>query len=413
MNRWVTGFSWLLPGDTMSYWSFSFEYIIAVILIVSTLGFLFFLFTEELKMCWDVIKGLVHDMYLDLGDAFMRCFSRLLYTKKRRKRKALRVSKKEFESNYAGAAQRFSSPVIAVISFDDTPFFQKVFDGFCDEMTERTNGKYPIIGYNARGSKESMVTIFREISTIKHGVIVPIGSVATLCLKEAQKHFRYKIPVVFVGVKNPVEMGIVDSLESSGNLFTGVTGVGRDYVQQMSKFTSVSKRIKKILIPFSVYAPWVQDDIKKVSKILTQFSTQIVAVPYKESVDFKKNVIEKLFQEKFDLVLTMRDILSNDDIDALVSACNRTSTPIYSSDTPSLERGVAMAFGGDERLYGTEAVSLVFMILEKGIHPSSIPITQLRLDDRFWINVEAAKKQGINNPSYIADLVRQGRVYKK
>jgi len=381
--------------------------LVGVIVMVYITGLFIMIFDVPDGSLWDFVVMLARHVYLDLRDW---CRHILTWYKKD---EIIVVSVEKVKDTYKPIAKRFSKKVIGVVSFENTPLYQHAYKEFSKQVKAMMGDDYVIVGYNANNDKDSMAAIMSNIRDVQHSLILAIGPVAALCLKEAQKHFSYDVPVLFIGVERPVELGIVESLESSGSLFTGVVGMEHNYERQMQIVPTFSKNLRKILIPFSHHDPWVVGDIEEVCRMLRPFCTSIRSIGYRSSLEFKRDVIVALTTEPYDMVITMRDTMSVDNLDALVAACNQNATPIYASDTLALTHGVAMAFGEDYSLYAQKATEMAYTILKQGVHPSSLPVQVVSLEQKFWVDTRSARKQGITNHSVLNNLVKQSNMCKK
>jgi putative ABC transport system substrate-binding protein len=84
----------------------------------------------------------------------------------------------------------------------------------------------------ARNDLERLPALAEEVIATKPDLIIVISTPATLAITRATK----TIPIVFVNVSNPLDLGIVKSLRQPGGNTTGVSNIGD---QMMPKLLEV------------------------------------------------------------------------------------------------------------------------------------------------------------------------------
>jgi len=306
----------------------------------------------------------------------------------------------------------FDTPInITVVSFTNSLCTKKIVAGFSNYCQKELGNTYNLKYYSAQRSKSKMRHILDYIDAYKHSLILAIGAVATACLKRKYEVSNLHTPVVFTAVKNPLELGIVNDYEKPGGYFTGVTGVGHDYKEQIDCLFAAKQTIKRILIPYTEYSPYIKDDIEFIKKMVESRRADIEYVGYKNPKEFDKHILGPLKEQSFDTIITLRDILQIPLLDALVGHANQYGITVYSSDTPSLSRGAGIAYGHPEESFGSNAGKHAFDILVQGYHPSEVPITQMKLENGFWINPNAAEQQGIKNAHTLASIMQKGKIF--
>jgi putative ABC transport system substrate-binding protein len=95
-------------------------------------------------------------------------------------------------------------------------------------------------------------------------------------------------------------------------------------------------------------------------------------------------------------------------LEAVVKICNENNIPLFVGDRDSVPRGAIAVYGLDYFLVGYTAGKKAAQIL-KGKNPGDIPAGQAE-KFTFWINLKAAKAQGVKlDPKFIkmADQVIQ------
>ena len=119
------------------------------------------------------------------------------------------------------AAAEVKSPRIGFIEAGSQQENQSLLDAFRSDLSALgwTDGSnIAVLDRWAEGDTEQPPAIIKELIGSDITVLVTAGTPATLAAKQATA----TVPIVFVGVDDPVSVGVVDSLGQPGGNATGV-----------------------------------------------------------------------------------------------------------------------------------------------------------------------------------------------
>jgi len=305
----------------------------------------------------------------------------------------------------------FQAPFsIVAVSFNNNLCAKRMVVGFSNHCKKTLGNTYTFKYQSAEKSSFHMRKILDDITTNKQALIFALGTTATFCLKREYEEGNLDTPVVFAGVKEPLRLGIINDYQKPGNIFTGVTSTGHDYNKQLECLFAAKQTTKRILIPYSAYSPYIEDDIERIEGLAKQYGAMIGPIRYKNQKEFDKHVLGSIEKKEFDTIMTLRDILPPHLLKSLVKNAYQYETPLYSSDTPSLSYGAGIAYGHHEEIFGNAAAHKAFDILIEGHHPSKTPVTRINIQNSFCINAEAAYQQGIKHAHTLASLIQKGKI---
>ena len=139
------------------------------------------------------------------------------------------MRRREFVVAFAGAAVGWSpasaevkTPRIGFVQPGSREENQGLLDAFRDGLSKlgwSDGGKAAILDRWAEDDTERLAGIVKELSSAGVAVLLTGGSLATL----AAKRQNATIPIVFVGVDDPVALGVVDALGQPGRNATGLS----------------------------------------------------------------------------------------------------------------------------------------------------------------------------------------------
>ena len=288
---------------------------------------------------------------------------------------------------------------IGIAGWGSNPEFMRNIEGFKDGLAE--NGY--VEGENVQfivEIPETDLDVQREIiqSFIDADVdlIFSITTPGTLVAKEMTN----EIPIVFSVNTFPVESGVIDSLESSGNNIVGT----RNYVPVARQYSACEK---------------IYQDTNTLAFVHRKGEPNSVA-QYLEMKGFlKRKEINIIDIAAVDLSDMRQQLESNiDSVDTIFSACDtlthslggeelivefskKHKKPSFACNKEGTIRGHLMGNIADFYVIGKISGRQAALIL-RGAKPSSL-LTESPAEDYLIINTKTAADLGINIPQYVLD----------
>ena len=249
-----------------------------------------------------------------------------------------------------------------------------------------------------RGKSEAAVTEATEL--VKGGVEVICAFNEELAL--AAKRVTATIPIVFMGVGDPVATGLVTSIRHPGGNVTGVSGMLNELVP---------KRLEtlKALVPGlrRVWAVYHADEVssRSAARVATEVASRL-----------RLELVDRPVRTSGELVTNLRGVQPGDgllapesttlDIPSVIldlQLVNRVPA-IFASTFWVQSCGLA-AYGADMQPQGMQAARLVDRVL-RGAKPQDLPVeaaTKIELA----VNVKAARHLGLTIPNDILQRAEQ------
>jgi len=226
-------------------------------------------------------------------------------------------------------------------------------------------------------------------------IIVAYGTQASVAAKKAVEGTN--IPVVFVGPVDPVQLGLVKSLQNTEGNVTGVGGVSEAYAKQLELMIQIVPTIHKIYLPYP-----------NLTNPITAASVQAIQ-------DFaKKSGVEVITA----IVPTTDDvaaaIAAMPDVDAImvlaftpsgfVQAALDRKIPVSGAFPGSVNSGSLLSYNYTEDGVGSAAARFADRIL-RGAKPSDLPVEIA--PSVFAINIKTADAIGLTIPD---DILQQATI---
>jgi len=288
---------------------------------------------------------------------------------------------------------------IGIAQWGANPEFMRNVQGFKDGLAE--NGyiegeNIEFIIENPETDLELQRTIIESFVKQKVDLIFSITTPGTLVAKNVTS----EIPIVFSVCTFPVESGVIDSLESSGNNIVGT----RNYVsvaRQYSAFEKIYPHTKTLAFIHHKGEPNSAAQYLEMKDLLEKKDIKIIDVA---AVDLK------------DMRMQLEHIIK--DVDSLFSACDTLThsaggeetiielakqykKPSFACNKEGILLGHLMGNVADFYVIGKISGRQAALILG-GARPSSL-LTESPAEDYLILNTKTAAEIGIEIPQYILD----------
>ena len=249
----------------------------------------------------------------------------------------------------------------------------------------------------APGSPEMMDTFAGELIDLQPDVILASSTPVT----DALKHRTSTIPIVFVGVADPVGSRFVASLPRPGGNITGFSSIEGSMVSKwLELLMELAPGLKRAAIVFN---PDTAPHIK--SYVLPFFEAAAhslkitpIAAPVHSDADIEK-AITALGRGPGGGLLTMPDNFVTIHRASIISLTARNKVPAIYQTSVFIRDGGLLSYGADFQDIFHRAARYTDSIL-RGAKPSELPV-QLPIKYLMIINLKTANALGITVPPSI------------
>jgi putative ABC transport system substrate-binding protein len=289
----------------------------------------------------------------------------------------------------AARAQQAAVPVIGFLSNES-----ESLAGFRAALSEAgyVDGRNIVIEHRAADDRDRLKELAADLVRRGVDVIVAQGSSSTL----AAKPLTSTIPIVFYTTGDPVEAGLVASLNRPGGNVTGFTFVTKELAGKqlglLREFLPLAKRFGLLIDPDS---PTVRFLIPDVQAAAMTVGLQIEVLKAVNSRDIDA-AFTTLVEKRADGLIVTPDRLFSAHRAELLALAARQAVPTIHPFRGDVEAGGLMSYGSSFADVIRQAAAYVGRIL-KGEKPSDLPVQ--RSDKfEFVINLRTAKTLGIQVP---------------
>jgi putative ABC transport system substrate-binding protein len=247
---------------------------------------------------------------------------------------------------------------------------------------------------NAAGQPDRLPILARELVALRPDLIVASAPQPTRAAKDATS----TIPIVMVGVADPVQAGLVTSLARPGGNLTGVSsvvpgGIMAKSLELLHQIAPKATRIGMLVNPDNVlHRLLVPQEIPEAAR---RMGLQIYPVEARTS-DEVESAINAAVGKGAEALFIQGDTVWNNPPERVPQLVARTRLPAIYFLRANARAGGLMSFGPDFVAVFRSAASYVDRIL-KGANPADLPVEQPTTID-VVINLKTAKELGVAIP---------------
>jgi putative ABC transport system substrate-binding protein len=244
----------------------------------------------------------------------------------------------------------------------------------------------------AEGREERLPQLAAELVQLGVDVIFAIGPPQALAAAKATD----RIPIVFVGGGDPVEIGLVKSLAHPGGNVTGLTFVTVELaskrIQLLKEAVSIAKRVAILWNPNNLI-----NKLELKEATTTVETLGLTPLPIEIRVlDDLESAFSAMTHERADAALVLSSPLTFPNRSRIVEAALGARVPTMGALREYAQAGLLLSYGPSYTDHCRRAATYVDQIL-RGAKPADLPV-QLPTAYELVINLKTAKALDLDVP---------------
>jgi len=245
----------------------------------------------------------------------------------------------------------------------------------------------------AEGQYERLPALAADLVSRSVTMIVATGGDFSLL---AAKGATAAIPIVFTTAGDPVQAGLVTSLNRPGGNVTGVTSLGIELgaklLEVMHEMVPAAGTIALLLNPNNASAAALSNDTAAAARALG-LTLHVLRASTQDEID---TIFASLAQLRVGALVIASDAFFTAQADQIATWAVRSAVPALSTERLFPEAGGLMSYGGDFSEVYRQAGLYAGRIL-KGDKPADLPVVQATKIELI-INLKTAKALGVTVP---------------
>ncbi|HZN23685.1 MAG TPA: ABC transporter substrate-binding protein [Burkholderiales bacterium] len=255
--------------------------------------------------------------------------------------------------------------------------------------------------HEARGF-DRLPALAAELVTLKIDVLVAVTTNAALAAKKTTS----TIPIVFMGVTDPIAAGLAESLARPGGNSTGITNVAAVLTaKRMQLLKEAVPKLSRLAVLWDPKAPGSVPQWHDSQQPARDMGLQLYSMEVSSVDNYRAAFKEAVNAGSHAVWITLNPLAnSNQKLIAELAIVNGLPTVCARGDYA--ENGCMMAYGPSYSIEGRDGARYVDRIL-KGARPADIPVEQPTKFE-LVVNVRTAKQLGLTVPRSV--LVQADKV---
>ncbi|MEF3122166.1 ABC transporter substrate-binding protein [Kocuria flava] len=208
-------------------------------------------------------------------------------------------------------------------------------------------------------------------------------------------------PVLFTAVTDPVEAGLVESLESPGGNVTGTTDMN-PVAEQIALIKQLDPEATSVGIIYSSGETNSQVQVEMAKEAAAEEGLEVV----EKAVTNTSEVAQAAESFDTDAIYVPTDNKVVAGLEAVISAAEAKKIPLIAGEGDSVERGALVTQGIDYEKLGRQTGEMALRILQDGEDPASMPV-ESQEDTQLIVNLQAAERMGVEVPQEMRENADQ------
>ena len=266
-------------------------------------------------------------------------------------------------------------------------------------------GKNLFIDYRwAEGKAELLQEQAAQVVNLKPDVIVAAAPQAVFALKA----LTTTIPIVFVGVGDPVAFGVVASLASPGGNITGVANMTPELSGKRLELLKESvPKITSVAVIWNATSQGHPKILKVIEQAAPALKLKVHLLAVRSPDDFD-GAFQAATKSRAEALMPLGDPLIASQRKKVIGYATSNRLPTIFAASEGVEAGGLMSYAPDMAHQYRRAALYVDKIV-KGAKPAELPVEQPTKIE-FLVNIKTAKQIGLTIPPNV--LARADKVIK-
>jgi len=228
-------------------------------------------------------------------------------------------------------------------------------------------------------------------------VLVAVTSNAAVAAKKSTS----TVPIVFMGVTDPVATGLAESLARPGGNITGITNVAAVLAgKRLELLKEVLPKLTRVAVLWDPKAPGSTPQWEASKEPAEKLGLQIYSMQVSSADDYASAFKDAVKTHNHAVWVTLNPV-ANSNQKLIAELAVESNLPSICARGDYAENGCLMAYGPGYQTEGSDGARYVDRIL-KGAKPADLPIEQPTKFE-LVINLKTASRIGVTVPQSVLD----------
>lgn len=284
---------------------------------------------------------------------------------------------------------------IGITQIVEHPALDSARQGFIDAMTDAgyVEGEDIIFDVaNAQNDKSNALTIAQKFANDKVNIIFAIATPTAQAAAQATTD----IPILITAVTDPVDAGLVDTMEAPGGNVTGTTDMN-PIAEQLELIKKFVPDATKVGVVYNAGEPNSEVQVEIVKELAGPMGLEVVEATVSTSADV--NQAAGSLVGRVDAIYVPTDNTVVSALESVLQVAEKNKIPVIAGEGDSVKRGALITIGIDYYELGRQTAEMAIRVLN-GEDPATMPI-ETQKDMKLYLNKSAAAAMGVEIPEDI------------
>jgi putative ABC transport system substrate-binding protein len=244
----------------------------------------------------------------------------------------------------------------------------------------------------AEGKVARLPELATELVHLRVDVLVVVSVSAALVVKD----MTHTIPIVMLGVNNPVEAGLVTSLAQPGGNITGLDSFVQELApKRLELLQEVVPGLTRVAFLWDATNPLAEQAYGEIRGVAQALGLTLLSAAVRGPEEFER-VLTAMTQEHAEALFVLSTPLNGAHSSQIAALALKSGLPTMCGTRVSAMRGCLIAYGPSSRDMFRRGAIYVDKIL-KGAKPADLPVER-PMKFELIINLKTAQALGITMP---------------
>jgi len=285
---------------------------------------------------------------------------------------------------------------IGISQFVEHPALDSAREGFIEGLVEAgfTEDNVEFINQNAQADFATAQSISQQFKNNNLDLILAIATPNA----QAAANVITDTPVLFTAVTDPVEAGIVETMEAPGGNLTGTTDMN-PVAQQIELIKEFIPEITDLGV---LYNPGEVNSVVQVD--LVKETTAEMGIELHEGTVSNSSEVSLAASSlvgDVDAIYVPTDNIIVSALPSVLNITNQNNIPVFASENGQVRQGAIATLGIDYRLLGIQTGKMAARVLN-GANPAEMPVESSE-ELKLYLNTKAAENLNLEIPAQVLD----------
>ncbi len=287
---------------------------------------------------------------------------------------------------------------VGIVQIVEHPALDAAREGFIAQMAKNGYEKDKQVVYDIKSAQGNMDTALSIVQKFKGDQVDLILAIATPTAQAAVQTTQ-DIPVLFTAVTDPVEAGLVKSMEKPEGNATGTTDMNpiKEQLELLKEIKTDAKTVGVIYNSGEINSK-VQVDVAKAASAELGLTIEEASISSPTEV---KQAAEAMIG-KIDAFYVPTDNMVVSSLAAILTVAEQHKIPVIAGEENSVKSGGIATYGIDYGKLGEQTADMATRVLKDGAKPAEMPVEK-QAEMKLVVNTKAAEKMGVTLPQALVD----------